>query len=156
MRPTFEIGLPFPAEEAVGKMRDQLRDEFRQCTMSSGRCVELLVSDSERHFWSPHLSVQVEDAEMGSRLHARFGPRPEVWTLFVFLYAVVGFAGLVGAGWAYAQWITGQTPWALLTIPGAAIAGVLLYMASRFGQRLGRDQMSQLRTRLEWLISGMA
>lgn len=75
--------------------------------------------------------------------------------MFVFAYAVVGFAALVGLGWAFAQWVSGDTPWALLTVPAALVSAAGLYGASRFGQRLGRDQMSQLRTRLEWLIAGM-
>lgn len=156
MRPTFEIGLPIAPDDAVNQMRAQLRDEFRECTTSAGRCVDLFVSDEERHFWSPHLSVQVEEEESGSRLYARFGPHPEVWTMFVFLYSAVGFAALLGVGWGYAQWISGRPPWALLVVPGAAAVAALLYLGSRVGQRLGRDQMSALRTRLEWLIAGMA
>ncbi len=155
MRPTFEIGLPISADDAIASMKSQLRDEFRGCTMAAGRCVDLYVNENDRHFWSPHLSIQVEESNRGSRLHARFGPHPEVWTLFVFFYAAVGFAALIGAGWGYAQWISGDSPRALFIVPGAAIAAGLLYGASRFGQRLGRDQMSELRTRLEWLIAGM-
>lgn len=155
MRPTFEIGLPIKPDDAVAQMRAQLRDEFRACTTSAGRCVDLFVPDAERHYWSPHLSVQIEEAESGSRLHARFGPHPDVWTMFVFLYALVGFAALIGVGWAYAQWLSERAPWALLTLPAAALAAALLYLASRVGQRLGSDQMRALRTRLEGLIAGM-
>ncbi len=155
MRPTFEIGLGLDADDAIEKMRGRLRGEFRECTMSAGRCIDLFVNAEERHFWSPHLSVQIEEAEGGSRLYARFGPHPEVWTLFVFFYAASAFAALIGAGWGYAQWLSGDAPWALLVVPGAGLVTVLLYAASRFGQKLGRDQMSQLRARLEWLISGM-
>ena len=155
MRPTFDVALPLPAEDAIDQMHKQLREEFRGCTQAAGRCVDLYVPEAERHFWSPHLSVQVEEAETGSRLHGRFGPHPEVWTLFVFLYAIVGVLVLVGAGLGYSQWLLGRALWGFLLIPAAGLLAVALYVASRLGQKLGRAQMSDLRTRLEWLIAGM-
>ena len=52
----------------------------------------------------------------------------------------------------YAQWATESTPWALIAVPLVVVLGVALYLASQIGQRLGSEQMIQLRAALEELI----
>ena len=136
-------------------MRRRLGDDFRECTMSAGRCMDLFVEDQDRTFWSPHLSVQVEDAEEGSRLHGRYAPHPEVWTLFVFLYAAFGFAALIGLGWGFSQVVLERAPWGLLLTPVALLGMGALYLGARWGQRRTRDQMIVLRDRLDGLLPGL-
>lgn len=63
----------------------------------------------------------------------------------MFLWFGLGFATLVGAAWGYAQWATDATPWAFTLIPVAAVGAALLVIASLVGQRLGTDQMIELR-----------
>ena len=59
------------------------------------------------------------------------------------------FALLVGLSWGYAQWVMERPPWAFLSLPAAAILGGGLYAASVLGQRLGAEQMVQLRSAFE-------
>ena len=117
--------------------------------------MELFVEEEERTFWSPHLSVQVEEADSGSRLHGRYAPHPEVWTLFVFLYAVFGFAAVGGLGWGFAQSVLGQPMWGLLVTPAALLAIAALYWGARLGQRRTSAQMERLRERLDDLLPGI-
>ena len=136
-------------------MRRRLGDDFRECTMSAGRCMDLFVEDEARTFWSPHLSVQVEDDAQGSRLHGRYAPHPEVWTLFVFLYAASAFAALIGMGWGFSQMVLGRAPWGFLLTPGALLGMLALYLGARWGQRRTRGQMVLLRDRLDHLLPGL-
>jgi len=85
-------------------------------------------------------------------LRGRFAPHPNVWTFYLFLAFGLGFALLVGTTWGYAQWATETTPWALIVVPLVMVLGVGLYVASQIGQRLGAEQMTQLRAALEELI----
>jgi len=71
----------------------------------------------------------------------------------VFLAFGLGFALLVGTAWGYAQWAIESTPWALLSLPLVLLLGSGLYSASIVGQRLGAEQMDQLRAALEGLIA---
>ena len=63
----------------------------------------------------------------------------------MFLWFALGFAMLVGASWGYAQWATDSRPWALLSLPVAAVGAAALVVTSLVGQRLGRQQMVELR-----------
>ncbi|MCK5375698.1 MAG: hypothetical protein KAJ97_01370 [Acidobacteria bacterium] len=151
IRPRFTIEVD--ADPDV--LMDRLRENLKQCPcctgVSVGRHAELFVPGHEQRVWSPWLSVTTEEGGDGAVLKGRFAPHPSVWTLYLFLTFALGFALLVGISWGYAQWVMEQTPWALLSLPGAIILGGLLFLASVLGQRLGAEQMVQLRAALEEL-----
>ena len=135
------------------KVRDRL-STCPDCTgVSVGRHAELFVADEVRRVWSPWLSLTAERSSNGSVLQGRFAPHPGVWTLYLFLAFGLGFALLVGTTWGYAQWAIERTPWALLSVPLVLLFGSGLYLASIVGQRLGAEQMVELRATLEELIS---
>jgi hypothetical protein len=154
MRPTFRVELSTQADEAIERIGAALAassDDGR--SVSAGRCAELFVDERHRRIWSPHLSVQVEESEQGSVLLGRFSPRPEIWTLLMFLYfftvTVVFFAAMLGC----AQWMIGQTVWGLWVAAAGVLVIAGLHTASLIGQRLSREQMEQLRSRLDHVLS---
>jgi hypothetical protein len=137
-------------------LRERLRGtDYDECTRSKGRCAYFFVDEEERKVWSPHLSVQVEPRAEGSLLRGRFGPHPELWTLYMFLYTGVGFLAVMGAMLGFVQWQSGMAPWGFwglaLGIPGMAI----LYWISATGQKLSSHQMADLKGRIDGLVEGL-
>ncbi|MGW8266291.1 MAG: hypothetical protein ACWGSQ_07980 [Longimicrobiales bacterium] len=156
IRPTFTISLTSDADTAMSTLRQRLKGtEYEECSRSKGRCADFFVKDSERRVWSPCLSVQVEPAPAGSLLRGRFGPHPELWTLFMFLYAAVGFLAVMGLMLGFVQWQSGLEAWgfwgAYLGFPGLGA----LYAVSATGQHLSAHQMEELRERLDALLEGL-
>ena len=152
VRPRFEIEADLDADALMERVRARL-PRCPQCTgVSVGRHAELFVPDAERRLWSPWLSVTADDRGNTSILRGRFAPHPNVWTLYLFLAFGLGFSLLVGTTWGYAQWTTDRTPWALASVPIILVLGLLLYLASQVGQRLGGEQMDHLHSALEELI----
>ena len=152
VRPRFEIEVNLEADKIMERVRERL-PRCPHCTgVSIGRHAELFVPDAERRLWSPWLSVTADEWGEGSFLRGRFAPHPNVWTLYLFLAFGLGFALLVGTSWGYAQWATERTPWALASVPIVIVLGTLLYLASQVGQKLGGEQMEDLRDALEELI----
>jgi hypothetical protein len=152
VRPRFEIELAGEADDLMDRLRTHL-PRCPNCTgMSVGRHAELFVPEADRRLWSPWLSVTAEDDREGVVLRGRFAPHPSIWTLYLFAAFALGFSLLVGATWGYAQWATESTPWALISVPLVAILGGALYLVSLVGQRLGADQMIQLRAALDELV----
>lgn len=152
MQPTFTVDVPLHVDETIEKIRSAINDpELRGHAVSAGPCVEFTIEESQRRFWSPHLSVQVSEADDadGSQLYCRFAPRPEVWTMFMFVYFIAAFVMCSAGVYGYVQWILGRTPWALVAIPIGLLAIVLLHLASLVGQGLSSDQMTLLRTRFD-------
>jgi hypothetical protein len=151
MRPTFSVKLVLSAGEAIGRIRTEIADSNLN-SISAGRSAEFRVAETERRFWSPHLSVHLQDTADGSLLRGRFSPRPEIWTMFMFVYSVMTFAILFGAALGYVQWAMGDSPWGFYAVPIGAVVIVLLHAASLLGQRLSSDQTEQLREELDSLL----
>ena len=153
MRPKFTVELPLSADELMQCIESILDDGNLRCRGTSARrCAELFVDESERRFWSPHLSIQVHEATNGSVLSCRYSPRPELWTFFMFVYFLMAFVVLFGSAFGYVQWLLGSTPWGLLAVPAGILVIVLLHGASLVGQRLSSDQMDLLRERLDTIL----
>jgi hypothetical protein len=156
IRPTFSVRLRDDPNDAIQVMRGRIEDtDFQDCTRSKGRCAEFYVPEGERRLWSPYLSVQVEGLEGGSLLRGRFGPHPEVWTLFMFLSSALGFLAVIGLMLGFVQWQSDIPAWgfwgAYLGVPGL----VGLYLVSTLGQKLSAHQMAQLKARLDPLLEGL-
>ncbi len=156
IRPSFSIPLTPGPDDAMEVLRERLRGgNYEECTRSKGRCAYFFVDEEERKMWSPHLSVQVEPSSAGSVLKGRFGPHPEMWTLFLFLYTAVGFLATIGLMLGFVQWQSGMSPWGfwgvLIGAPGLAV----LYGISATGQKLSAHQMEELRRRIDELVEGL-
>ena len=154
VRPRIHLRISAQPDGLMERLRGRLEHCPRCFAVSVGRHAEISVPPNDRRLWSPHLSVTAEDdTSGGTLLRGRFGPHPHLWTFYMFLTFGLGFALLVGLSWGYAQWAMDVTPWALLSVPVAAVLGGLLYLAGLIGQRLGREQMRSLRAVLEELIA---
>lgn len=153
MRPRFTIEVPMPAAEAVVLLREGLHaPDLSASTMAAGSWAEFLVDPEERRIWSPRLAVHVEDRPEGAVLQARFSPRPDIWTLIMFVYFLMATAIVFGATLGYVQWVSNTPTWGFWAIPIGLLVVVGLHGASLVGQRLGQDQMRELRERLDTLV----
>ncbi len=149
-RPRFELRSSRARAELLHQIRLGLRTDksLRGMVLPYGR-VEITVAPSEQRAWSPQLVADVEDSESGCTVHARFGPHPHVWTLYVILYGVSSMIALACLVYGGAQLTLGVSPWALWLTPVAALLAGLVYGAAYVGQGLGAEQMYRLRAFLE-------
>jgi hypothetical protein len=137
-------------------LRERLRGtDYMECTRSKGRCAYFFVDEEERKIWSPHLSIQVEPEGDGSILRGRFGPHPELWTLYMFLYTAVGFLAVMGLILGFVQWQSDMTPWGYWGVAGGVPGILLLYGISATGQKLSAHQMEELKDRVDGLVNGL-
>lgn len=167
LQPKFVVELPVAPESAVAKLRQSISgDDLRGRAQSAGNCFDFYVEEDARRFWSPHLSVQISGLDASgertqfddsttsdrSELFCRFSPRPEIWTMFMAIYAMILGLTFMGTIYAYVQWHMGDRPWAILCIPIGAVIIAGMHAASLVGQRLSSDQMEILKARLERAI----
>ncbi len=154
--PRFEARVPVPAATLVERAAARRTcHEPKVHVLLAGQHIELLVDEADRHYWSPWLSVTLEETEDGAAtvVHGRFGPHPAVWTLFVSIQifwlfvlvcALIAAASVITLGWSPLL--------PLLAVPGAVVGMVLTYLGSLVGQRLGKDQLDLLHRALDDLI----
>lgn len=150
MRPRFEFQLPIERERWLGALKSRLQSDagsLRGQVFRKHAVVE--VRDGERTFWSPYLNLEVEDEPDGSAIRGRFSPHPNVWTMFMAVYILLGIAALGGLSYGIVQYTLGQSPWALLVVPAAIALFGFVYGATLIGQGLGAEQMYKMRSLID-------
>jgi hypothetical protein len=147
MRPRVDLCVDVPQEEVLGRLKSRLTAKAELQGTVLSRHVELLVAPTERHTWSPWLSIDVDTLEgraRSCRIHGKFGPHPHVWTLFVAVYALLTCGAIAGAMYGMAQLTLGVSPWALWALPVMGVLALGTYLLALTGKKLGGEQMSQM------------
>lgn len=98
------------------------------------------------HFWSPQLHIEIEEQQdKSTQIRGLFGPKPSVWSLFMFLHFAVALAFLVFAVMAYTRHNLNQNfSFALYMCVGMVIIWVVLYFLGQIGKKKGYKQMLEL------------
>ncbi len=146
LRPRFSFHVPYSKEILLQKIQTKLNEENAPC---KGKIVQhhvvLDIHVEDRHYWSPQLHLEVEEDEKGSLVRGIIGPRPAVWTLFLFIYAVIGIIGLMTSLYGLSKWSLGEFSFALFGLPIAFILMSSAYLTSKYGEKLGHEQVEILK-----------
>ncbi len=150
VRPRFQVQSPMKAAEIVQRIKDHLKVRKSDCqgTTAVGYAI-ITVPERERHFWSPHLTITIEDQEVGSLVRGLYTPAPTAWTMFVFFYTVIGLTMLVFLLYGLSCYSLGQPATALWWALALALLFLSIYLVSYSGQKFGRRQMGQIHRFIE-------
>jgi len=157
IRPRFVNRIPDQPRELLCRLKESLdRPDVAIRGEIYGHHAVLKVPEGEVHFWSPQLSIDIEPDDGGKQAVVRglYGPRPAVWTMFVGLYAMWIFCGLMGLVIGYSQWSLDRSPTFLWAIPVAIVLCMAVYGLAFYGQHLGNSQMVSLGAFLEKALAG--
>ena len=104
--------------------------------------------DEEVHYWSPQLSFRVELDEQNPNQSVVFGligPKPEVWTMFMFVYFTIGVLGFFISSYGYAKWSLGEFSNMVLAFPIAIVFMLTAYGVGKYGEQLAKNQSEMLK-----------
>ena len=150
VRPRFEIEIDKLQVSIEEKLRIALKTENAKVI---GRVnpsyATFYLPKKEQHYWSPGLTLSLEKTENGTLLRGLYGPRPAVWTMFVFFYALIAFAILVLSIVGLTNYSLGKSAVILWLIPILILGFLSLYLVAYFGQKMGQDQMITLHQFIE-------
>lgn len=146
LRPRFHVDLALSKEKLLQKFHQHLaakKSDFPHKIIDDHMFIDIPKKDN--HFWSPQLHLEVVAQEEGARLKGLFGPKPQVWTLFMFVHFVVGTSFLGCAAWAYSNASLGKdmaVPMIFLFV--LPLVWIILYLIGRLGRDTGKKQMKKL------------
>ncbi|GGG91023.1 hypothetical protein GCM10011416_04440 [Polaribacter pacificus] len=147
LRPRFQLEIAQSSTVVLEEFSKVLKEKSCEypSKFSDGH-VAIDVPVKQAHFWSPQLNVEVISVTDSSCLiKGLFGPKPQVWTLFMFVHFVLGFLFLCFAVVLYVRVRLGEAyimPLMLLIfIP---LLWILLYFLGRIGKGTGQPQMEDL------------
>lgn len=148
LRPRFKIDI---AEEKLSLLK-----LFEKAAINTSGFIVTRVDDhvfikvpkTQQHFWSPELHLEINtsfDNENHSVVYGLFGPKPSVWTLFIFLHFVVAALFIGFCIWTYVNWSLSEhyTIPLFLTLL-MILVWFILYFGGRIGRQTGTPQMYDL------------
>ncbi len=104
------------------------------------------IPPEEEHFWSPQLQIEIEKTENNKTIvKGLLGPKPKVWTFFMFLHFFVAVTFVVFLVIFYTNWSLNQEhTFAMIMCIIMPILWVILYFLGQLGKRFGYNQMLEL------------
>jgi len=146
LRPRFKIELNCSNQEVLQAFAEAGATNDYFVVNRVDDHVFIKIPESDQHFWSPQLDLEIIQFEEGEcTLHGLFGPKPAVWTMFMFFHFVV--AGLfIGFGiWSYTRASLEEPYIVQVFLMGLMVLlWFVLYYAGRIGKATGKDQMHLL------------
>lgn len=146
IRPRFALKIDSDPEKAIDHVEDSIHKEK---TVSGDRSNQLLFVKTpswEQHYWSPEMSVRIEIEEYTdyTTVSCLVGPKQTVWALWAFIYSSILLVTVFGGIFGLVQYNQeGSSGW-VWVIPIGVILLSSAFIASKIGQRKGRDQMLHL------------
>ena len=146
IRPRFKLKIPMDPNVAIEEVAKRLYNDNTVSGEHSGTYIFLRIPSWQQHYWSPEMSVRIEEEEYTdyTTVSCLIGPRQTVWAMFVFLYSLVILLSTFGGIYGLVKYQeTGLINW-LWVIPTGVLLTSTLFIVSRLGQQKGRDQMLHL------------
>lgn len=147
LRPRFTIDLNQNCDKVLKDFAAEFKKE--DCKFL-GNIVDghifISVSKKDEHFWSPQLHLEIlEETENTSLLKGLFGPKPQVWTLFMFIHFVIGISFLGFGVLLYTRMSLNESiifPVAMMVV--LPFIWIVLYFLGKVGKDTGKNQMRSL------------
>ncbi|MBO6535943.1 MAG: hypothetical protein JJ966_06935 [Balneolaceae bacterium] len=153
VRPRVRFYSTLSSDEIITEIRRQLRSGVCNCNgQVTKNFATIYPPEEDQHYWSPQLTITIEEDEQGTLVRGLYGPRPAVWTMFVFFYSIIGFATIIVAMIGLSFRTIGQPAGILWAVPGLILLFLSLYLVAYFGQRFGHKQMTRIHRFLEGCV----
>jgi hypothetical protein len=150
IRPRIKVRTSLSCEDINQRIRGLLRSGDATCEGQSTKGFATIYPPKEdQHYWSPQLTITVEEDEEGNLVRGLYGPKPSVWTMFVFFYAAIGFATMIILMIGLSLWSLGSSATILWLVPVLVFLFLTLYLVAYFGQKLGHKQMGNIHRFME-------
>lgn len=155
LRPRFTIDCdrtPSEVKASVLKNLQNIKTDFK--TKISDNHFFIDVPTKDAHFWSPQLHFRIEDDYNGkTQIIGLFGPKSQVWTLFMFIHFIVATAFI---GFAILFYVNNKFDRSvifpvimLILLP---IIWFLLYFIGSIGKEKGKPQMDELKSFMKLVL----
>lgn len=100
----------------------------------------------KQHFWSPQLHLEIiEEGEEKATVNGLFGPKPSVWTMFMFFHFVIAIFFIAFGIWTYTNYkLNTSFGLSLFFTLFMVVLWIVFYFIGRLGKAKGRPEMQLL------------
>ncbi len=148
IRPRFKLLSKNNTDKQVlEKLKTALPQQNNIMGKLKGTHVFLSIPEQDQHFWSPSMEIvveRIEENENHTSIRCLIGPKQTVWMMVMFFYISIAVVTLFGGMYGLVKWNMGHETNLLWLIPGGIVLEALVFIATKWGQEKGRDQMLYL------------
>lgn len=147
LRPRFKMDFNESKQQLLSKFKDNLnKGSCKYCSKIVDGHIVIDVPIEENHFWSPQLNIEIEKGQDKKTIvKGLFGPKPQVWTLFMFFHFAIAVAFIAFSIMAYVKWsLKNDYTFALIMVIALPILWAIMYFLGRIGKKTGYKQMNEL------------
>lgn len=150
LKPRFRLKFKGSVDDIIERFKEKLAED--DCVYKSkivDHHIVIDVPESEEHFWSPQLHVEVEKEGKYTVVKGVLGPKPKIWTFFIFLHFMVAVVFFVFFVIFYSRWSLDQDyNFSMIMCLLMPVIWVVLYFFGQLGKKFGYEQMVGLHNML--------
>ena len=145
LRPRFKLQTPLQREQLLEQFKHHLKSNssgFRGTVRDYH--VVINIPQKDQHYWSPQLDLSIDEIDGKTLVKGVMGPKPAVWTKFMFIYSSLGLVATFGLMVGISQITLDQSNWGMWVFALASLGLFVSYFIAQAGKKLGHDQMHDL------------
>lgn len=146
LRPRFKMELEHN-NQTVLKLFEDLKKTQKEFVVSRvNDHVFIRLPKDQQTFWTPELHLEINEIDDAKfLLYGLFGPKPSVWTMFMFFHFIVAGLFFAFGIWAYSNWSL-NTDYLIQMVVTVLMVFIwfVLYFAGRLGRASGKSDMQHL------------
>jgi len=147
LRPRFKMNFMESQQKLLAKFQGNVKNaDCNYCVKVIDGHIVIDIPAEENHFWSPQLNIEIEQIdENRSIVKGLFGPKPQVWTFFMFIHFAMAVAFIGFSIIAYVKWsLKSDYTTSLIVTVALPILWVIMYFLGSLGKKRGHKQMDEL------------
>lgn len=141
IRPRIREEVNYTAETVKNKFTNNIKNYPEQLIMSSvGNHFNISIHEKIHHFWSPQVSINIEETDSTSIIRGLIGPKPNLWATFMVIY-VFGFSAFtISAVIGYSHLTMNKSGIMLYISPLFLLIVLATYLITITGKKLAKQQ----------------
>jgi len=153
IRPRFKEIVEGATEGYLSGIKEAIDDNKEFTGLVSEQYCVIKISLEERHYWSPQLTLTLEEVSQGNlEVRGLYGPKPSVWAIFFMSYAALAVLSLFAGVFGLSQVMLEKPAPILWALPIMAAVALGLYLIAQGGQKVGAEQMFRIHHFYEQVI----
>lgn len=147
-RPRFKVYTKASKEELIALIQKHLKIAHTTIGGYANREFAMVRLRKEKEkYWAPQLQIRwEEDEDHPDQIIVRgiIGPRPNIWTMFMFFYGFAGALIITLGTYALSEYIVkGESHW-IWVVPIGILIAIATYLAAKIGQKLAKEHLEVL------------
>lgn len=154
LRPRFSINCTRKNTDVLETVLFSLKNTPHQYkTRISNNHIFVDIPAKDAHFWSPQLQFQIVEENGQTKIKGLFGPKPQVWTFFMFVHFIVATSFIGFAIMFYVKnKLNESVVFPVVMLVALPIIWFLLYFLGQLGKEAGKKQMNELKNFMKAIL----